>query len=146
MANLIPEEPRHLDPNDINAQIREYVKLKASEKAFKARSEELREKIVEFIDAEGVEDSSGNIGIYLDEDVDGVIRLQKTRRAKRVLNEEVADAIIAEAGIADDVYEFKRTINEGALMSAFYNEQITEDQLDAMFPVDVQWALNTLKK
>jgi hypothetical protein len=110
------------------------------------RSKELRDKIFEYLDAEGEEDTSGSFGIYLDQEVDGIVRLQKTRRTKRVLDESTADAIIEQAGIADDVYETKRVISEEALMAAFYEEKISEEQLDSMFPVTVSWALNTLKK
>jgi hypothetical protein len=31
-------------------------------------------------------------------------------------------------------------------MAAYYQDKITEDQLDEMFPVTVTWALRTLKK
>jgi hypothetical protein len=31
----------------------------------------------------------------------------------------------------------KRVINEGALMSAYYENKITEEQLDEMFPTTV---------
>jgi hypothetical protein len=31
-------------------------------------------------------------------------------------------------------------------MAAYYEEKLTEDELDRMFPVNVTWALRTLKK
>lgn len=147
MANVIPEDSdRIVDPNDINAQIREYILIKKSTSTMEARAKELREKIFEYIDTDGEEDDAGSYNVYLDSDIDGVLRIQKTRRAKRVLDETAAEAIIEEAGIGDDVYEMKRVINEDYLMAAFYQEKITEEQLDAMFPTTVVWALNTLKK
>lgn len=147
MANIIPEDnDRIVDPNDINAQIREYILIKKSTSTMEARAKELREKIFEYIDADGEEDDAGSFNVYLDSEIDGVLRIQKTRRAKRVLDEAAAEAIIEEAGIGDDVYEMKRVINEDYLMAAFYQEKITEEQLDAMFPTTVVWALNTLKK
>lgn len=146
MANRIDEDIRFSDPNDINSQVREYVKLKASVTHMEARQKELRDKIFEYLDTHGDEETSGSLSLYLDEDIDGVCRVQKTRRVKRTLNEELAETIIEQAGIADDVYEIKRVINEDALMAAYYNEKITEEQLDEMFPASVTWALNTLKK
>ena len=147
MADLIPEEgTRFSDPNDFNSQVREYVMLKSSMTTMEARAKELREKIFEAIDAEGTEETSGSVSLYLDTPIGDVQRVQKTRRAKRTLNEEIADRIIEETGIGLDVYEMKRVINEGELMAAFYNERITEDQLDEMFPTKVVWALDILKK
>jgi hypothetical protein len=40
----------------------------------------------------------------------------------------------------------KRVINEDALMAAYYEGKLTEEQLDEMFPTTVIWALTTLKK
>jgi hypothetical protein len=147
MAQAVPEEgTRFSDPDDISSQVREYVRLKESISHMESRSKEIRETLIERIDTEGEEDGNGNIGLYLDSEIEGVLRLQKTRRASRKLNEEVADEIIETENLGDEIYEMKRVINEDALMAAFYEGKITEEQLDEMFPVTVTWALNTLKK
>jgi hypothetical protein len=146
MANLIPEEGRIYNPDDFDSQIREYVKIKSSMEIFEARSKELREKLFSVLDNEGLEDEKGNLQFDLETAVDGVVRLEKQRRSTRKLNEFRAEEIIDELGIGDDVYEMKRVINEDALMAAFYQDKISEEQLDEMFPVNVTWALRTLKK
>jgi hypothetical protein len=147
MANRVEEKGvRFSDPEDLQSQVNEYVKLKASMSVMEARQKELKAKIFAHIENEGTEDTAGSVSLYLDHPIGEVQRVQKTRRAKRTLNEELAETIIETAGIADDVYEMKRVINEGALMSAYYEEKITEDQLDEMFPTTVIWALDILKK
>jgi hypothetical protein len=146
MANLIPEEGRFADPNDVNSQIREYVKLKASENAMKARAEELRATIFERMEEAGYEDDKGNIQLDLEEAVDGVVRLEKQRRAARKLNEPKAEEILKELGIFDDVFVMKPVLEEDLLMAAYFENKITEEQLDEMFPTTVTWALRTLKK
>jgi len=147
MANRIEEEGiRFSNPDDLQSQVQEYVKLKASMAVMEARQKELKAKIFAHIETEGSEDTSGSVSLYLDTPIGDVQRVQKTRRAKRTLNEETAESIIEQAGIADDVYEMKRVINEGSLMSAYYEEKITEEQLDEMFPTSVIWALDILKK
>lgn len=147
MAQVAPEEPREFaNPDDVETQIREYVRLKASIANMEARTKELHVKLMAELDQDGEEDDKGNIQLVLDHEIDGVTRLEKQRRTKRTLDELKADEIIAAAGIEDDVYEMKRVINEDYLMAAFYNEKITEQQLDEMFPVVVTWALRTVKK
>jgi hypothetical protein len=146
MAQVIPEDSSYSDPNDFNTQVREYVRLKESIAHMDARSKELRDVIFNAIDNDGQEESSGSISLYLDSEVDGVIRLEKQRRATRKINELVADEIIEQEGLQDELYEMKRVINEDALMAALYEGKITEEQLDAMFPATVTWALRTLKK
>jgi hypothetical protein len=147
MAKIIEEEGnRFSDPDDFNTQVREYIKVKATMEIMEARQKELREKLFSQLDAAGEEDDKGNIQLVLDSEIDGVLRLEKQRRASRKLNELKADEIIEANGLGDEVYEMKRVINEDALMAAFYEEKISEAELDEMFPVNVTWALRTLKK
>jgi hypothetical protein len=146
MANLIPEEGRVANPDDFNSQVREYIKIKSSMEIFEARAKELREKLFAVLDEEGLEDEKGNLQFDLETPVDSVVRLEKQRRSSRKLNEFRAEEIIDEVGIGDDIYEMKRVINEDSLMAAYYQDKVTEDQLDEMFPVTVTWALRTVKK
>lgn len=147
MANRVEEEGvRFSDPNDFQSQVNEYVRLKASMSVMEARQKELKAKIFAHIETDGSEDTSGSVSLYLDSPIGDVQRVQKTRRAKRSLNEEIAERIIEETGIADQVYEMKRVINEGELMAAYYDGKLSEDQLDEMFPTSVIWALDILKK
>jgi len=143
---LIPEEGRQFaDPESFEAQVREFVRIKESIKIMDARAKELNKKFMEKIELEGQEDSSGNIQLSLGFSADGVTVLEKQRRASRVLDELKADEIIEQLGLGLEVYEFKRTINEDALMAAYYEDKITEEQLDEMFPTKVTWALWTRK-
>jgi hypothetical protein len=147
MAKVLPEEvTRFEDPETLNAQVREYAKVKASLDILEARSKQLREKLFAHIDTEGYEDDKGNFRIDLPNAIDGVLSIEKQRRASRKLDELTADSLLEELGISDEVYELKRVINEDALMAAFYEGKITEEQLDEMFPVHVVWALRTVKK
>lgn len=147
MANAIPEEGRPIgDPNNINSQISEYVRIKATMATMEARSKELRDNIFSEIDVNGYEDNNGNYQLDLPQEIDGVVRLEKQRRATRKLNEDIANEIIAMNGLEDQVTRMVREIDEEALMAAYYEEKITEDELDRMFPVNVVWALRTLKK
>ena len=143
---LIPEEGRQFaDPESFEAQVREFVRIKESMKVMDARAKELNKKFMEKLELEGQEDSNGNIQLPLGFNADGVVMLEKQRRASRVLDELKADEIIEQLGLGLEVYEMKRVINEDALMAAYYEDKITEEQLDEMFPTKVTWALWTRK-
>ena len=147
MAKLIEEEgTRFEDPESLEAQVREYAKLKASMEVLESRQKILREKLFGHLELEGLEDDKGNIQLDLPTAIDGITRLEKQRRATRKLNEGAAEMILSEVGLEDTVYKMVRVIDEDALMAAFYEGQITEEQLDEMYPVSVIWALRTLKK
>ena len=147
MAKAIDEEVREIyDPNDLKSQVREYVRLKESIEALEKRSKDLRDKLMDVLDNDGLEDDKGNILYELEEPIDGVLRLEKQRRATRKLDELKAEEIIEARGLTDKVYKMVRVIDEDALMAAHYDGEITEEEIDEMFPVSVVWALRTPKK
>ena len=140
------EELRISDPDDLNTQIREYAQVKATLEMMEARAKELREKLFTQLDTQGYEDEKCNFQLELETSVEGIVRIEKQRRVTRKLNEPKAEEIIEANGLSDEVFELKRVVNEDALMAAFYENKITEDELDQMFPASVTWALRTLKK
>lgn len=147
MANLIPEEtPRFRDPDSLEAQISEYAKIKASTEVLETRAKEIKQRLFAELDLNGEEDDKGNIQLVLPAEIDGIVRLEKQRRVTRKIDEQTAEEILEELGLADEVFELKRVVNEDALMAAYYEGKISEEQLDTMYPANVVWALRTLKK
>jgi len=147
MAKVIEEEGvRFTNPDNLESQVREYVKVKATLEQMEARSRELREALFAKIDAEGYEDDKGNITLELDSAVEEVTRIEKQRRVTRKLDESIAEELIKERGIEDAVYKTIRVIDEDALMAQMYEGHISEEDIDQMFPSKVVWALMTKKK
>jgi hypothetical protein len=147
MAKVIEEEGvRFTNPDNLESQVREYVKVKATLEQMETRSRELREALFAKIDAEGYEDDKGNITLELDSAVEEVTRIEKQRRVTRKLDESIAEELIKERGIEDAVYKTIRVIDEDALMAQMYEGHISEEDIDQMFPSKVVWALMTKKK
>jgi predicted nucleic acid-binding Zn-ribbon protein len=147
MARASNEPVREFyDPNDFTSQVREYARLKETIDSLDKRSKELRDQLMKVLDEDGLEDDKGNVLYDLDEPIDGIIRIEKQRRATRKLDELKAEEIIEARGISDKVYKMVRVIDEDALMAAHYDGDITEEEIDEMFPVTVVWALRTPKK
>ena len=147
MALVAPEEGRKFyDPEDFSTQVREYVRAKQAIDSLDKRAKELRDIIMQAVDLQGEVDANGNIVLPLDDAIEGVVALEKQRRASRKLDETLAESIIDSKGLGDTLFEIKRVVNEEALMAAYYNDLITEEELDSMFPVTVTWALRTPRK
>lgn len=147
MVNALPEEPRFSgNPDDFDTQVREFVRVKDTIDSLEKRSKELREKILAVVDVDGYEDDKGNIIYDLSQPIDGVMRLEKQRRATRKLDDVKAEEIIEAKGLADKVYKMVRVLDEDAIMAAHYEGELTEEEIDEMFPVTVVWALRTPKK
>lgn len=147
MARVAPEEPREFyDPDDFDSQVREFIRLKETIDSLDKRQKELRDQLMAVLDEDGYEDEKGNVLYEFDTPVDGVVRLEKQRRTTRKLDEVKAEEIIETNKLGEDVYKMVRVIDEDALMAAFYDGKLTEEELDEMFPVNVVWALRTPKK
>jgi hypothetical protein len=105
----------------------------------------LRSELFEMIDGEGEVDDKGNFILELPEEVDGFHSLIKQRRVTRKIDELKAEEVITAHGMEDTLYKTIRVVDEDALMAALYNEELTEAEIDEMYPQNVVWAL-VLKK
>ena len=141
MARVQPEESRVVDENDITVQAKEYAFLKKQTEYLEKQLKDLRSKLFDHLDTSGEVDSKGNIFIELSEEIDGYVSVTKQRRVSRKINEEVADEMIQAKGLEDKLYKTIRVIDEDALMAALYSEELTEEEIDQMYPEQVVWAL-----
>ena len=66
-------------------------------------------------------------------------------RTSRKINEAKAEEIIEAKGLEDKLYKTIRVIDEDALMAALYSDELTEEEIEEMYPQSVIWALK-LKK
>lgn len=145
MARVKDTEPRNLDENDLVVRAKKYAFLKAQIDFLEKEQKELRAKLFENLEIDGEEDDKGNIVLELPEEVDGYVAVIKQRRVSRKIDETRAEEIITEKGMEDTLYKTIRVVDEDALMAALYNDELTEEQIDEMYPQSVTWAL-VLKK
>ncbi|NBT46505.1 MAG: hypothetical protein EBT07_01625 [Actinobacteria bacterium] len=146
MARVKEVEPRNASTDDLINEAREYAFVKKQIDYLEKQQKELREKLFSRLDETGEPDSSGNIFIELPQEVEGFRTVQKQRRVTRKVDEGVAERIIAEKGMEDTLYKTVRMIDEDALMAALYSEQLTEEEVDEMYPQKIVWALVMGKK
>jgi hypothetical protein len=144
MARVKPEEPR-ITTDDVVAQTREYVYIKSQLEALEKQQKELRAKLFDRLDQDGEFDGSGNITLDLPEAADSIRMLVKQARVSRKIDMNKAEEIIEQKGLQDKLYKTIRVIDEDALMAALYSDELTEDELDEIYPKHTIWAL-VLKK
>ena len=145
MARVKEENIRNVDENDLLARVKKYSFLKSQLDYLEREQKEERAKLFETLDTEGEEDDKGNIFIDLPEEVDGIVAIVKERRVSRKINEAKAEEIIEAKGLEDKLYKTIRVIDEDALMAALYSDELTEEEIEEMYPQSVIWALK-LKK
>jgi hypothetical protein len=146
MAKVKAEKPRTADETNLVNQTKQYSFIKAQLEYLEKQQKELREKLFSVLDVEGETDDKGNVVIELPEEVDGYVSVVKQKRVSRKVDELVADEIITAKGMEDTLYKTIRVVDEDALMAALYNDELTEDEIDQMYPQKITWALILSKK
>ena len=145
MAKVKPAKNRNTDETDLIARTKKYSFLKSQLDYLEKEQKALRSELFEMIDGEGEVDDKGNFILELPEEVDGFHSLIKQRRVTRKIDELKAEEVITAHGMEDTLYKTIRVVDEDALMAALYNEELTEAEIDEMYPQNVVWAL-ILKK
>jgi len=140
MARVKPVEPRMAD-DSLEGKAKEYAFLKKQKDYMEKQISELREKIFETIDESGEVDSKGNVVVEFDTEIEGFGSVMKQRRVTRKINEAVAEEMITAKGLEDKLYKTIRVVDEDALMAALYSDELTEEEIDEMYPQNVVWAL-----
>jgi hypothetical protein len=139
MARVKATEAREEDP--LIKDAREYSFLKQQIEFLEKQQKEVRERLFTQLDELGEVDDKGNVIIELPEEVNGFGAVVKQRRVSRKIDELVADEIIIEKGMEEQLYKTIRVVDEDALMAALYNDELTEAEIDLMYPQKIVWAL-----
>ena len=145
MARVKNDEPRFSDENDLISRTKKYAFLKSQLDYFEKEQKALRALLFENLDEIGEEDDKGNVVIELPEEVEGYSSVVKQRRVSRKIDEARAEEIITEHGLEEELYKTIRVVDEDALMAALYEDVLTEEEVDDMYPQTITWAL-VLKK
>lgn len=131
------------DPRNIRIWIAELVAAKAQQKFFKGRQDQITKRLKAFVEETGYQDDQGHIWVDLDEKIEGVVALQMQRRVSQPLNEEKATEILEKHGLLEKCTKTITVLDEDAIMAARYADELSDDDIDAMFPKTVSYALMT---
>jgi len=140
MARVSETEPR-MEQDELIAQAKEYAYTKKQMEQLEKRQKELREKLFVQIEERGEQDDKGNLILELPDELDEFVALTKQRRVTRKIDEDVAFDIIDEKGLREKLVKIVEIIDEDALMAALYSDELTEEEIDEMYPQTVVWAL-----
>ena len=139
MARVKTTESREEDP--LIKDAREYSFLKQQIEFLEKQQKEVRERLFTQLDELGEIDDKGNVIIELPEEVNGFGAVVKQRRVSRKIDELLADEITTEKGMEEQLDKTIRVVDEDALMAALYNDELTEAEIDLMYPQKIVWAL-----
>ena len=133
-----------VDPGE--QALHEYLSLKTEADALTARMKELKDDVVSYIESHTEPDDSGHRLIAFDEPIAGFAGFQHQRRVKRTPDLDAAVQLLDGLGLTERCIKLVPTINEDEVMGALYEDLITEEQVDAMYPQTITYALVPKRK
>jgi hypothetical protein len=124
------------DIKSLTNEAKQYIALKEQIKFLTERQSEIKKRLNEAVQEAGEVDGRGHITLELDED----IKVTNQRRESRSLNEDFAISLLKERGIYQECIKTVEVLQEDAIMAAVYKGQVTEAEVDEMFPTKVSYA------
>ena len=104
------------------------------------RQSEIKGRLTASIDEFGAEDERGHIILNVPMDADHETTIMKQKRVSKVLDAAAAEIILTKKGIYNTCIKMEPVLDEAAIMAAFYDGHLTEEDIDTMFPSKVTYA------
>ena len=125
--------------DNLKKNARQFLALKGEMSALADRQSELKKRMTQDLDA--VEpNESGHRVVEFEDDTIGNIKITKQRRVSKTLDMDIADQILTNKGIKNTCVKMIPTLDEAAIMAAFYEGYLTEEDIDTMFPAKETFA------
>lgn len=128
-----------MDIDSIKKYARQYIVLKDEVGVLTTRQNELKSRIMTDLDELEPDMNGHRVFEFTDPNM-GDVKLTKQRRVSKTLDMNVAETILTQKGIKDTCIKMVPTLDESAIMSAFYEGYLTEEDIDAMFPAKESYA------
>jgi hypothetical protein len=122
------------------SKVRKFVSLKARIDDMTKEQSTIKKELSDLVDAEGTPDEKGHLWLSLPEEVDGYVSLQRQRKVSQKLDEDVAYNILTSKKLKDRCYKMVPVLDEAEVMACLYEDLLTEEEIDAMFPKAVSYA------
>lgn len=128
-----------MDTESIKKNARQYAALKDEIGLLTNRQNELKSRLMADLD-EVEADANGHRVFEFNDPNMGDVKLTKQRRVSKTLDMQIAEDILSKNGIKDACIKMVPVLDEAAIMSAFYEGYLTEEEIDAMFPAKESYA------
>ena len=121
-------------------KVRQYAAIKTQlaeiqerEKALKA---ELRETVMEL----GEEDAKGSFVLDISDEISGVRKMIQQRRVSKTFDPDKAENLLTDKNLLERCTTMVPVLNEQEILAARYEDLLTDDDIDSMFPAKESYA------
>lgn len=130
-----------MDMQELVHHVRENVLLKERIDELTILQNDVKKQLKQAIEELGETDDRGHVVVEIEDDVTGIRKVMHQRRVSKNLDIEIAEIVLKEKGIHERCLTMVPVLNEDEIMAAYYENLITEADIDKMFPSKITWAL-----
>lgn len=102
---------------------------------------EVKEKLRDGLKELGEVDDRGHVVVEVNDNLTGIKKVINQRKVSKSLDMDIAEEILKEKNLHDRCVMMVPVLDEEAIMAAYYEGLVTEEDIDKMFPAKVTWAL-----
>jgi len=125
---------------DIKSNLRQYLSLKKEVEVLTKRQDELKSRLKSTVESAGETDDRGHVTLKVDDEITGEVTLTQQRRVSKTLDMDIAETLLKERGIYDKCVKMIPVLQEDAIMSCVYTDELSEADIDRMFPSKISYA------
>jgi hypothetical protein len=129
------------DMDNIRREVKEYVTLKDQIDMLGDRRDVIKKRLLSYAESLGTPNEKGSLILEVNELDTGTRSVVKQRRVSKVFNSSAADAILNAKDLRSTCIKIIEVIDEDAIMQAYYQGQLTDEDIDTMFPEKEVFAL-----
>jgi hypothetical protein len=128
-----------MEQTELKRNVRQYLALKGELEVLTTRQLEIKKRLIEVVE-EAPANDNGHRLLSVEDDIVGGVTLTRQKKVSKNLDMDVAEEILTKKGIKDTCIKMVPMLDEAAIMAAFYDGYLTEEDIDTMFPAKVTYA------
>ena len=118
---------------------REFIQYKSIIEEIKAindRVSDSKKKLRQAVEELGEMDGRGHVTLEFED-----VKITNQKRVSKSLDMEIAESLLESKGLTASCVKMVPVLDEDAIMAAHYKGELTEAEIDSMFPAKVSYAL-----
>jgi hypothetical protein len=128
-----------MEQTELKRNVRQYLALKGELEVLTTRQLDIKKRLIEVVEEEPANDNGHRL-LSVEDDIVGGVTLTRQKKVSKNLDMDVAEEILTKKGIKDTCIKMMPVLDEAAIMAAFYDGYLTEEDIDTMFPAKVTYA------
>jgi hypothetical protein len=124
-----------MDIDSVKQTLSQYLALRSEIDLLTDRTTDLKKRLTADVEELGKTDDRGHIVLEIDNS-----RLIKQRKVSKPLDMDVAEKLLREKGLYDKCVKLVPVLQENEILACVYTDELSEDDIDTMFPSKVSYA------